>query len=70
VAKYGFKLAGVAIGILLLGVLAILLFDAIWFRIGLGAALVLVFGGILLLAWNTDRKDKAKRAGIDELPPV
>jgi hypothetical protein len=64
------KLAGVAIAILLLGVLAIILFDAIWFRIGLGAALVLVFGGILLLAWNTDRKDKAKRAGIDELPPV
>jgi hypothetical protein len=67
VAKYGFKLAGVAIAILLLGVLAILLFDAIWFRIGLGAALVLVFGGIFLLAWNTDRKDKAKRAGLDEV---
>jgi Flp pilus assembly protein TadB len=70
VARYGFKLAAVAIGILLLGVLAILIFNAIWFRVGLGAALVLVFGGILLLAWNTDRKDKAKRAGIDELPPV
>ncbi len=69
-ARYGLKLAGVAIGILLLGVLAILIFDAIWFRIGLGAALVLVFGGILLLAWRTDRKDKAKRAGLDELPPV
>jgi hypothetical protein len=64
------KLAAVAIGILLLGVLAILIFDAIWFRVGLGAALVLVFGGILLLAWNTDRKDKAKRAGLDELPPI
>lgn len=69
-ASYGLKLAGVAIAILLIGVLAILLFDAIWFRIGLGAALVLVFGGILLLAWNTDRKDKAKRAGLDELPRV
>ena len=68
--KYGFKLAGVAIAILLICVLAILIFDAIWFRVGLGAALVLVFGGILLLAWNTDRKDKAKRAGLDELPRV
>jgi Flp pilus assembly protein TadB len=64
------KLAGVAALILLIGVVAILLFDAIWFRIGLGAALVIVFGGILLLAWNTDRKDKAKRAGLDELPPI
>jgi Flp pilus assembly protein TadB len=70
VAGYGFKLAGAAIAILLLGVLAILIFDAIWFRIGAGAALVIVFGGILLLAWHTDRKDKAKRAGIDELPRV
>ena len=69
-ARYGFKLAGVAIAILLIGVLAILLVDAIWFRVGLGAALVLVFGGILLLAWNTDRKDKAKHAGLDELPRV
>ena len=69
-AKYGLKLAGAGIAILLLGVLAVVIFDAIWFRIGLGAAFVLVFGGILLLAWKTDRKDKAKRAGLDELPPV
>ncbi len=69
-ASYGFKLAGVAIAILALGIIAILIFDAIWFRIGLGAALVLLFGGLLLFAWNSDRKDKAKRAGIDELPPV
>ena len=69
-ARYGFKLAAVAIAILLIGVVAILIFDAIWFRIGAGAAFVIVFGGILLLAWRTDRKDKAKRAGIDELPRV
>jgi Flp pilus assembly protein TadB len=69
-ARYGFRLAGAAIAFLLIGVLAIVIFDAIWFRIGAGAAIVVVFGGILLLAWNTDRKDKAKRAGIDELPRV
>ena len=34
------------------------------------AAIVVVFGGLLLWAWNVDRKDKAKRAGIDELPRV
>ena len=69
-ASYGLKLAGVAVAILLIGLLAILIFDAVWFRIGAGAAIVIVFGGILLLAWRTDRKDKAKRAGIDELPRV
>ena len=69
-AGYGFKLAGAAIAFLLIGVLVILIFDRIWFRIGMGTALVVVFGGLLLVAWYLDRKDKAKRAGIDELPPI
>ena len=66
--SYALKLGGAAIIVLLLGVLGILLFDAIWARIGLVAALVVVFGGIVLFAWNVDRKDKAKRAWLDELP--
>jgi hypothetical protein len=68
--SYAFKLGGVAIAFLLIGVLGIVIFDRIWFRVGLGAALLVVFGGLLLLAWNVDRKDKAKRAGLDELPPI
>lgn len=64
------KLAAAAIVILLLGVLAILIFDAIWFRVALGAALLVVFGGLLFIGWNVDRKDKAKRAGLDDLPNV
>jgi Flp pilus assembly protein TadB len=68
--SYAVKLGGVAIAILLIGVVAIVIFDRLWFRIGFGAALFVVFGGILLFAWNVDRKDKAKRAGLDQLPPV
>ena len=64
---YGLKLAGALIALLLIGVILVLIFNALWFRIGLGAAFVLLFGVIALLAWNTDRKNKAKRAG---LPPV
>lgn len=67
---YAFKLAGAAIALLLLGVLGIVIFGNIWARIGLGAAIVVVCGGLLLFAWNVDRKSKAKRAGIDELPRV
>ena len=69
-ASYGFKLAGAAILFLFIGVLGIVIFDRIWFRVGLGAALLVVFGGLLLVAWNVDRRDKAKRAGIDELPRI
>jgi hypothetical protein len=65
-----FKYAGALIAVLVLGVLGIVIFDRIWYRIGLGAAIVVVFGGLLFFAWWTDRKDRAVRAGIDELPPV
>ena len=64
------KLAGAAVAILFLGVLGIVIFGNIWARVGVGAAIVVVCGGLLLFAWNVDRKDKAKRAGIDELPRV
>jgi len=68
--KYALKLAGAAILILLLGVLGIVIFGNIWAQVGIGAAIVVVCGGLLLFAWMTDRKDKAARAGLDELPRV
>jgi Flp pilus assembly protein TadB len=68
--SYALKLAAAAIGMLILGVIGIVIFDAIWMRTGLGAAIVVVCGGLLLFAWMTDRKDKAKRAGLDDLPDV
>jgi hypothetical protein len=68
--SYAFKLAGAGIALLVVGLVAILIFDRIWYRVGLGAAIVVVVGGLLFFAWWTDRKDKAARAGIDELPPV
>jgi hypothetical protein len=64
------KLAGALIGVFLAGILAIILFEGIWYRVGLGAAILIVCGGLLLVVWNSDRKDKATRAGLDELPPV
>ncbi len=68
--SYALKLGGAAVAILILGVIGILIFDAIWMRTGLGAAIVVVCGGLLVFAWMTDRKDKAKRAGLDDLPDV
>jgi Flp pilus assembly protein TadB len=70
VNSYGWKLGGAAILFLLLGVLALVIFDRIWFRVGFGAAIIVLFGALLIVAWRLDRKEKAKRAGIDELPPI
>jgi cbb3-type cytochrome oxidase subunit 3 len=36
-------------------------------RMGLGAAMVIFFGGILLWAWRQDKKAKASRAGLERI---
>jgi hypothetical protein len=38
--------------------------------VGIGAAIVVVFGGLLLFAWNVDRKERTKRQGLEDLPPI
>jgi Flp pilus assembly protein TadB len=56
------------IALLLAGVLAIVIFESIWLRVGLGAAFIIVCGGLLLLAWRMDKKGRDARAGIEDLP--
>jgi hypothetical protein len=65
--SYVLKLGAAATAFLVVGIVVILIFDAIWFRVGIGAALVLVFGGVLLLAWRADRKAREARAGLDRI---
>jgi Flp pilus assembly protein TadB len=69
-ASYVLKLGGAAILLLFAGVIAFVLFGNIWARVGIGAAIVVIGGGLLLFAWNVDRKERQKRAGIDELPRI
>jgi hypothetical protein len=64
---YAFKLGGAMIAFLLLGVLAILIFSSVWFRVGFGAAALIGVGALIFVAWRVDRKEKAKRA---DLPPI
>ena len=61
------KYAGALIAVILLGGLGILIFDRIWYQVGLGAAIVVVCGALLFFAWWTDRKGKAARAGLDDI---
>lgn len=61
------KYVGAAVGFLLIGVLGILIFDRIWVQVGLGAAIAAFCGVLLFFAWRADRKDKAARAGLEDI---
>lgn len=64
---YGLKLAGAGMAMLLIGILVIYLFSGLWVRISLGAALLIVFGSFLFIAWRIDRKDRAAREGLERI---
>lgn len=55
------KLAILPLAYVLAAAIAIVLF--IWAGIDLWVALIVVSGGLLLLAWYMDRKDKSRGAG-------
>lgn len=65
--RYGLKLGAAAVGLLVLAVLGFVIFDAIWARIGLGAAIAVVAGSLVLLAWRMDQKTKESRARLEQL---
>jgi len=67
---YPVKLGLAAGALLIAAVAAMAIFGNIWARVGIGAAFVVVCGGLVLFAWNLDRKEKAKRAGLEDLPNV
>ena len=69
-AGYALKITAAAIGLLCVGVLALIIFGNIWARVGIGAAIVIVCGSLLLIAWLADRREKAKRAELEDLPPA
>ena len=54
----------------LVAALVIIIFEDIWVRAGLVAAMVVVFGGLIALVWLLQRKDRERRKGVDELPRV
>jgi Flp pilus assembly protein TadB len=65
--SYALKLAGIGLLFVIVGVIGIAVFGAIWARIGIGAALVIVVGGLLYFAWRQDQKARESRAGLERI---
>jgi Flp pilus assembly protein TadB len=65
--SYALKLAAAGIAFMLAGVVAVILVTNLWFRIGLGSAIVILGGALLLFAWRTDRKAREEREGLERV---
>jgi Flp pilus assembly protein TadB len=65
--SYALKLGLAAIAFLVIGVLAILLFNALWFRIGFGTAILVLSAVLIYFAWRSDRKAREERAGLERV---
>jgi hypothetical protein len=68
--SYPWKLAGAAMLMVVVAALVIIIFEDIWLQVGLVGAMVVVFGGLIAFVWFLQRKDRARRKGVDELPRV
>jgi Flp pilus assembly protein TadB len=65
--SYALKFAAIGLVFVIAGVFGIAIFGALWARIGIGAALVIVVGGLLYFAWRQDQKARESRAGLERI---
>jgi hypothetical protein len=65
--SYALKLGGAAMALLIVGVIGVVIFNALWFRIGLGTAIVLLSAVLIFFAWRSDKKAKEARAGLESI---
>jgi asparagine N-glycosylation enzyme membrane subunit Stt3 len=56
------KFVGVAILVVAAGIAGILIFNGLWYRVGFGAAVVVIVGGLLLVAWRADKRSASAYA--------
>ena len=58
-------MVAVAIGIVILGVIGLVIFTELWYRLSLGAAIVVLVGVLLFIGWRTDQKDREAREELE-----
>jgi len=57
----------VAIGVAAAGVIGILLFTELWYRIGLGATMAVIVALLLYIGWRKDKKDAEAREELESM---
>jgi hypothetical protein len=61
------KWVAVALGFLVVGVIGIVVFTDVWAQVGIGAAILVICTPLLIWAWHVDRKEKARRQGLEDI---
>ena len=61
------RMVFVAIGVTAAGIIGILLFTELWYRIGLGATMAVIVAALLYLGWRQDRKDAEAREELESI---
>lgn len=66
-ASFALKLIGGLVACVIVIVLAIVIFTDVWSDVGLIAAIVVISLPLLFWAWRVDRRDKARRQGLEDI---
>jgi membrane protein implicated in regulation of membrane protease activity len=61
------KVVGLALAALVVGLIGIMVFTDVWAQVGIGAAIVVICAPLLIWAWSMDRKEKARRQGLEDI---
>jgi membrane protein implicated in regulation of membrane protease activity len=61
------RMVFVAIGVAAAGIIGILLFTELWYRIGLGATMAVIVAVLLYLGWRKDKKDAEAREELESI---
>jgi membrane protein implicated in regulation of membrane protease activity len=61
------RMVFVAIGVAAAGVIGILLFTELWYRIGLGATMAVIVALLLYIGWRKDKKDAEAREELESM---
>jgi hypothetical protein len=61
------KAVGISLAVLVVGVIGIVVFTDVWAQVGIGAAILVICAPLLIWAWNMDRKEKARRQGLEDI---
>jgi hypothetical protein len=61
------KWTAIALAFFVVIVIGIMVLEEVWLQVGLGAAVLVICTPLLIWAWRVDRREKARRADLEDI---